>query len=69
MSSYTDYYNQLTGAFITRFMGMAKHPDYGREYPMFRAKLLSGKWVTLSISSDPEENEGGFIVIEEDDNE
>ena len=59
---YAEHYSQLTGAIITRFVGMDEN-EFGRPYPVLRARLTSGKWVLLSISSDPEENEGGHIHI------
>ena len=69
MSGYTDYYNQLTGAIITRFLGMDINEGGGRPFPVLKARLASGKWVLLSISSDPEENEGGHIhIYPEEDN-
>ena len=64
---YTEHYQQLTGAFITRFMGMDEDQFGGRPFPVFRARLTSGKWVLLSISADPEENQGGHIHIYPDE--
>jgi len=62
--AYKEHYNQLTGAVITRFIGM-ELDEYGEAFPVLRARLLNGTFVDLVVSRDAEGNGGGHLFIYE----
>lgn len=59
---YRKYYNQLQGAKINHYEGMASDPYGGEGMPMFHAILADGTSVILVIQADAEGNGGGHIA-------
>lgn len=59
---YKDYYSQLNGATIVKFLGMHKSEfDFGSGFPQFKVKLKSGEEIMIEVSQDQEGNGGGFL--------
>ena len=59
---WTNYYKDLEGATILKFVGMvAEGADFCDEFPTYQVKFASGEVGEISISRDPEGNGGGFI--------
>lgn len=60
---YKRYYEQLEGATITKFNGMATtdYTDFNEAFPSFEVTLANGKTITLEVSRDEEGNGGGFL--------
>ena len=58
-----DYYAQLDGATIVKYLGIVKDEidSYGKPFPLFAVVLKDGTKVQLEISQDEEGNGGGFI--------
>ncbi len=57
-----DYYGQLDGAKIVRFLGMMTDEfGFGEGFPAFEVVTSAGEHLAIEISQDPEGNGGGFI--------
>lgn len=57
---YRDYYSQLNGATIVKFLGM-KEEFASNAFPQFKVKLKSGEEIMVEVSQDQEGNGGGFL--------
>ena len=60
--NFDDYYKQLEGMKIHKYMGMG---DDG--FPRFILKKKGYEDTQIEVSRDPEGNEGGFLFIGETD--
>jgi len=59
---FTDYYKQLEGMKIHKYMGMGTDG-----FPRFILKKRGYEDAQIEVSRDPEGNEGGFLFIGETD--
>jgi len=66
---FSDYYKQLEGFRIMKFMGMNDMGEsfyQGDEFPEFLLRNpRTGEEIVLAVSRDPEGNGGGFLFIED----
>jgi hypothetical protein len=60
---YKEYYSQLEGATIVKFLGMKEEAMTHGAFPQFTLKLKSGEKVKVEVSKDQEGNGGGFLFI------
>ena len=58
---YKDYYSQLEGATIVKFLGMKEEQYAHGAFPQFKVKLKSGEEIMVEVSKDQEGNGGGFL--------
>ena len=61
-SNFDDYYKQLEGMKIHKYMGMGEDG-----FPRFILKKRGYEDTQIEVSRDPEGNEGGFLFIGETD--
>ena len=60
--NFDDYYKQLEGTRIHKYMGMGEDG-----FPRFILKKRGYEDTQIEVSRDPEGNEGGFLFIGETD--
>lgn len=60
---YKNYYRQLEGAKIEKFIGMDKDEFGGRDFPKFQVRYADGYLHEIVISRDEEGNGGGFLFL------
>ena len=60
-----NYYKQLEGATITRFVGLIEENNCLEPFPTFEVTLKDGTKMKLEISRDEEGNGGGFVFQSE----
>ena len=58
-----DYYKQLEGFTIIKYMGIAEDPYGGDGFPRFLLQKRGYEDVMIEVSRDPEGNSGGFLFI------
>ena len=56
-----DYYRQLEGATISKFLGVIPTEEDWISFPTFEVMLRDGSLIEIEISQDPEGNGGGFV--------
>ena len=61
--NFDDYYRQLEGFTIVRYMGSVDD-DYGGEpFAQFHLRKKDHEDIMIEVSRDPEGNGGGFLFI------
>jgi len=63
--NFDDYYKQLEGYQITKYMGTVEDEFGGRGFPRFLLTQNGHPSILLEVSTDPEGNEGGFLFIQD----
>lgn len=63
--NFDDYYKQLEGYEITKYMGVMEDESGGRGFPRFFLTKRGRPSILLEVSTDPEGNEGGFLFIQD----
>jgi hypothetical protein len=61
--NFDDYYKQLEGFKIHKFLGMADNDTGGDGFAQFHLKKPNYKDIMIEVSRDPEGNGGGFLFI------
>lgn len=58
-----DYYKQLEGYTIDKFLGVADDDGGTDGFPQFRLTKAEHETIIVEVSRDPEGNGGGFLFI------
>lgn len=58
-----DYYKQLEGYTIDKFLGVADDDEGTDGFPQFRLTKAEHETIIVEVSRDPEGNGGGFLFI------
>ena len=66
--NFDDYYKQLEGFTIEKFLGVTEDDDDFTTdgFPQFRLVKEGYQSIIVEVSRDPEGNGGGFLFIAED---
>lgn len=65
MSYYKEYYTQLEGARVLKFLGMQQEEHDLGPFPVFLIQFKDKSLGQIAASMDEEGNGGGFIFIEQ----
>ena len=61
--NFDDYYKQLEGYTVTKYLGVVEDEFGGRGFPQFLITKNGHPSLMIEVSQDPEGNEGGFLFI------
>ena len=61
--NFDDYYVQLEGFTIAKYMGVEPEPDGMEGFPRFLLTKRGHEDIMIEVSRDPEGNGGGFLFI------
>lgn len=61
--NFDDYYAQLEGFTITKYMGVEPEPSGMEGFPRFLLQKRGYADIMIEVSRDPEGNAGGFLFI------
>jgi len=63
--NFDDYYEQLQGFTIFKYLGTEPDPYGGNGFPRFMLTKPGHEPLMVEVSRDPEGNSGGFLFISE----
>ncbi len=63
IGNFDDYYKQLEGYKIAKYMGVEPNPFGGEGFPRFLLTKKGWDDIMIEVSQDPEGNGGGFLFI------